>query len=98
MVAVILIDVVINGESGFIVAVETQDRDPGAGQYWDGISSAFVVGQARVTADGAKAWLWPYAGTYPGRGRHVHAVTAGTASDLAGKLRKRFDEKGKWWQ
>ena len=93
----ILIDVVLNGESGFIIAVQSAGSEP-VPHSFDIAGTATVVGQARVTGDGAKAWLWPHPTAYPGTGRSVHAVTAETASDLAAKLRKRHDEKGAWWQ
>lgn len=93
----IRIDVFTGGTIGLIIAIDTPDYDPGTSYHWDGTATAVVVGQARVTGDGCKAWLWPQAGTYPGRGRSVQAVTAETCSDLAAKLRKRLDEKGEWW-
>lgn len=91
------IEIPTAGTIGYIIAIETSDP-PGTGYDWNAIASAVIVGQARVTGDGCKAWLWPQGGTYPGRGRSVPATTAETVSDLAAALRKRLDEKGAWWQ
>lgn len=94
----IRIEIAITGTIGFILAIETSGQEPGSGYDWDATGTAAVVGQARITGDGSKAWLWPQAGTWPGTGRHVQAVDAELASDLIAKLRKQHQAKGAWWQ
>jgi hypothetical protein len=99
----IQIDVVTCGRSGFIVAVETADREPGAPYDWSASGTAVVVGQLhRGSTDEEPerwtAWLWKQAGRYPGRGQHSEALNvAGPPSEMARKLRKRHQAKGAWW-
>jgi hypothetical protein len=100
----IRIDVVTTGTSGFIVAIETADRKPGAGYDWDATGTAAVVGQLRrESADEEPerwtAWLWKRAGRYPARGQHSVTLLslAGPPSEMARKLRKRHAAKGPWW-
>lgn len=98
----IRIDVATTGRSGFVVAVETTDREPGAGYDWDATGTALVVGQAgRRSLDEEpeewKAWLFPVAGQYPPTGQSTTAFTAGSPELLAAALRKHHAAKGPWW-
>jgi hypothetical protein len=100
---VIRVEVVTAGRSGFIIAVEGSDSEPGAGYDWDASGTALVVGQAgRRSMDGEPeewtAWLWPVAGRYTPLGQSAEALHRATPTDLAIALRKRHAAKGAWWQ
>jgi hypothetical protein len=99
----IRIEVVTAGRTGFIVAVDSTDREPGAGYDWDASGTAAVVGQAgQRSLDGEPeewtAWLWPVAGQYTPLGQSTEAFTAPGPQALADRLRKRHTAKGAWWQ
>jgi len=102
--AVIRIEVVTTGGTGFIIAVETTDSAPGTGHDWDASGTALVVGQLyRSNQDGNPerwtGWLWPKAGQYPPRGKHTNALSVpGTPSEMTRKLAKQHQAKGAWWQ
>jgi hypothetical protein len=95
------IDVVTAGRSGFIVAVETSDREPGTGYDWDATGTASVVGKVYRTSHDEeppewKAWLLPVAGQSTPHGQSTTAFTAASPELLAAKLRGHT-AKGPWW-